>query len=129
LSDAPQVQQGGDPPTRVGRLSQINGTVSFHTQDETQWNAAALNYPVTAGNAFWTDQGAQATLEVSGTRMVMAPGTELDIANLTDTAFQGTLPQGEVYMHVRTTAPDEVYAVQTPRGLVNMAAGRYGIIA
>ncbi len=129
MSASPQMQQGGDPPARVGRLSQVNGTVSFHTQDETEWNAASLNYPVTAGNAFWTDQGAQATIELSATRVVMAPGTELDVANLTDTAFQGTLPQGEVYMHVRTAAPDETYAVQTPRGLVNMAAGRYGIVA
>src|ERR1700748_1982949 len=55
MSASPQMQQGGDPPARVGRLSQVNGTVSFHTQDETEWNAASLNYPVTAGNAFWTD--------------------------------------------------------------------------
>ena len=43
-----------DPPSRVGRLAQMNGTVSFHTSDETQWEAATLNYPITSGNSLWT---------------------------------------------------------------------------
>ena len=96
----------------------------------TQWNPATLNYPVTQGNAFWTEPNAQAVIEVSASRIAMAPGTELDIATLTDTAFQATEPQGEVYLHVQAAAPDETYAVQTPRGLVTLAApGRYGVVA
>ncbi len=35
-------QQSGDPPSRVGRLAQVSGTVSFHTQDDT---------PVESGHA------------------------------------------------------------------------------
>src|SRR4051812_10746615 len=53
-------QQSADPPTRVGRLARVTGTVSFHTQDETQWNQVSANYPVTGGNAFWTEPNAQA---------------------------------------------------------------------
>ena len=60
-----QDQQGGDPPTRVGRLAQVSGTVSFHAQDEDQWNPATLNFPVVQGNAFWTEPNAQAVIEVS----------------------------------------------------------------
>ena len=46
----------GRPPRRASRpetrrsaperLTQINGTVSFHTQDQDQWSPAAMNYPV-----------------------------------------------------------------------------------
>jgi uncharacterized protein DUF6600 len=126
----PPMPQQGDPPARVGRLAQIAGTVSFHTQDETSWNPAVPNYPVTAGNSFWTQPGAQASIEVSASRVVMAPQTELDISNLTNTAFQATLPQGEAYLHVQAVTPDETYAVQTPRGLVTFASpGRYGVVA
>jgi hypothetical protein len=126
---APAPQQG-DPPTRVGRLAQITGTVSFHTQDETQWNPAALNYPVTLGNSFWTQPGAQASIEVSASRMVMAPQSELDVTALTDTAFQATLPQGEAYLHILAATPGETYAVQTPRGLVTLSSpGRYSVTA
>ena len=125
-----QDQQGGDPPTRVGRLAQLSGTVSFHAQDEDQWNPATLNFPVVQGNAFWTEPNAQAVIEVSASRIAMAPGTELDVATLTDTAFQATEAQGELYLRVRAATPDETYAVQTPRGLVTLTApGRYGVVA
>ncbi|HME23040.1 MAG TPA: DUF6600 domain-containing protein [Acetobacteraceae bacterium] len=125
-----QDQRGGDPPARVGRLAQLNGTVSFHTQDESEWSPATLNYPVTQGNAYWTQPNARAVIEVSASHIVMAPGTELDVATLTDTAFQATVPQGELYLRVRAAAPDETYAVQTPRGLVTLTTpGRYGVVA
>jgi hypothetical protein len=125
-----QDQQGGDPPARVGRLAQLNGTVSFHAQGDEQWNPATLNFPVSQGTAFWTQPNSQAVIEVSASRIVMAPATELDIATLTDTAFQAVLPQGELYLHVQAATPDETYAVQTPRGLVSLTApGRYGVVA
>jgi hypothetical protein len=125
-----QDQQAGDPPARVGRLARVSGTVSSRTQDDSQWNPAAVNYPVTAGNAFWTEPNAQADIEVSGSRVSMAPGTELDVATLNDTAFQATVPQGEIYLRARNAAPGETYAVQTPRGLVTLAApGRYAVAA
>ena len=125
-----QDQQDADPPARVGRLGQLNGTVSFHTQGDEQWNPATLNYPVMQGTAFWTQPNSQAVIEVSASRIVMAPDTELDIATLTDTAFQAALPQGELYLHVQAATPDETYAVQTPRGLVSLTSpGRYGVAA
>ena len=62
----------------------------------------------------------QAVIEVSASRIAMAPGTELDVTTLTDTAFQATEPQGELYLRVRAATPDETYAVQTPRGLVTL---------
>ena len=106
-------QATGDPPERVGRLARVTGTVSFHTQDEDQWSPATANYPVTAGNSFWTDANAQAEIEVSASRVAMAPGTELDVATLSNTAFEATEPQGEIYLRVRAVTPDETYAVQT----------------
>ena len=125
-----QDQQTGDPPTRVGRLANISGTVSLHRQDDTQWNPAALNYPVTAGTSYWTQPDAQAVIEVSASRLVMAPSTELEVATLTDNALQVTEPQGEVYLRIPVATPDESYAMQTPRGLVTFATpGRYGVLA
>ncbi len=94
----PDQPQSGDPPARVGRLAQLSGTVSFHPPDDQQWSAATLNYPVTQGDAFWTEPNAHAVIEVSASRIAMAPGTELDIGSLTNSAFQATAPQGELYL-------------------------------
>ena len=114
----------------MGRLARISGTVSFHTQDQDQWNPAVTNYPVTSGNSFWTQPDAQAVIEVSASRIVMAPATELDIATLNDTTFRGTTPQGEVYLRLLPSGQGENYALQTPRGLVTLnVPGRYGIVA
>jgi hypothetical protein len=123
-------QASGDPPARVGRLARVSGTVSYHTQDDSQWSPAVANYPVVAGTAFWTEPSAQADIDVSASRITLASGTELDIATLDDTAFQAVEPQGETYLRVQPATPNETHAVQTPRGLVTLALpGRYGVVA
>jgi len=53
---APADQPVGDPPARVGRLAAVTGAVSYHEQNADQWSTAELNYPVAAGDAFWTQR-------------------------------------------------------------------------
>lgn len=120
-----------DPPARVGRIAKIDGTVSFHTADEDQWNPATLNYPLTTGNALWTEPGARAELQIgSGNRLVMDSGTELNVTVLDDRRFEAGLPQGTAYLSVSDMAPGDSYAIQTPRGLVQITEpGRYVIAA
>ncbi|MFC3677540.1 DUF6600 domain-containing protein [Ferrovibrio xuzhouensis] len=137
---APQVAPGppitaqtaaGDPPARVGRLAQMNGTVSFHTADADQWSPASLNYPVTSGNALWTEPGARAMLQIgSGSRLVMDGGTELDIATLDDSTLAASVPQGSVYLQVDSLVAGERYTIRTPRGDLDVTArGRYVVAA
>jgi hypothetical protein len=118
-----------DPPTRVGRIARVAGAVSFHDQGDTQWTAAAVNYPVTAGNAFWTEPAAETQLEISDSRITLAGGSEFDVATLDPAGLQGVVAQGEIYIHARGLAPDEVWSIQTPRGLVRLGGeGRYDIV-
>src|SRR5262245_21802042 len=49
-----------DPPARVGRLAHISGTVSFHADGVDRWEQATPNYPVTSGDALWTEPAATA---------------------------------------------------------------------
>ena len=39
-----------DPPSQVGRLSFISGSVSFRPGSLDEWAPAMLNYPLTAGD-------------------------------------------------------------------------------
>lgn len=123
--------QAGDPPARVGRIAKINGTVSFHTADEDQWSPATLNYPLTNGNALWTEPGARAELQLGSTnRLVMDGKTELNLTTLDDSVFEANLPQGSAYVNLQDVAPDESYTIRTPRGLVQLSQpGRYAITA
>jgi hypothetical protein len=123
-------QQTADPPERAGWLSQVNGTVSYHTQDQDQWSPATMNYPVASGDAFWTEPNASARVAISSSIIALAGGTELDVGTLDFNGLQATMPQGEVYLHLRDLAQNETWSVQTPRGLVTVSgAGRYGVAA
>src|SRR6185312_3252471 len=130
LAPASPDQQTGDPPERVGRLARVTGTVSYHGQGAEQWSPAGTNYPVATGDAFWTEPGASAQLEIGGNRVALAGGTELDVGILDQNGLQATAAQGEAYFRVRDLAPSEVWSVQTPRGLVTLSGpGRYAVAA
>ena len=123
-------QNRGDPPARVGRVAGIEGQVSYRTSGDTEWSAASLNYPVSSGYAAWTQPSATANLEVSACRIVLAGTTEFQVTSLDTGGLQAVAAQGETYMHLRDLAPNEVWSVQTPRGLVRLTGGgRYGIVA
>ncbi len=126
---APAEQTQPDPPSRVGRVAAITGTASFHGQNDTQWTPLSVNFPVSAGNAFWTEPNAQMRLEISDSLIAMAPATEFDVHALDQTGMQGVAARGEVYLDLRNIGPDEAWIVQTPRGLVKLNSnGRYGIV-
>ena len=119
-----------DPPSRVGRLARIAGTVSFHTADEDHWEPATLNYPVTSGNAFWTEPNASARIDVSASEISMAASTEFDIDQLDAAALSATEAQGETFLQLPRLQPGETLTIRTPRGTVTLAAsGIYDIAA
>ncbi len=64
-------EAGPPPPALVGRLAFLQGTVSFQGPGDAQWQAATLNYPVTSGDAFWTEPDALAGIEVAGSRILV----------------------------------------------------------
>ena len=119
-----------DPPARVGRLAQASGSVSFHTADQNEWQAATLNYPVTSGNSFWTEPGAHAAIDVGASRIYLDGSTELDIATLDDQSLVASLAQGVVYLRVPDASNDSQYEIDTPRGAVHITRpGLYQIVA
>ncbi len=129
-AQSPGGQIPGDPPSRVGRVAEIAGTVSFHTTDESQWQAATLNYPVTSGNSFWTEPRSHAALEVGPSRIYLDSSTELDIGTLNDQGFVASMPQGAVYLQVSDPAGSAPFEIDTPRGQVHInQPGRYEVVA
>src|ERR1700686_5502822 len=77
-----------EPPARVGRVSFVRGTLAFHTQGETAWSAAAVNYPVATGGAFWTDPKSRAEIRIGAQTIDIANGTEIEITKLDQQVMQ-----------------------------------------
>ena len=125
-----EAQNAQDPPSRVGRVALLTGTVSFRSSEQTTWDSALLNYPVTSGNSFWTEPAAVAEIEISSAHLVLDQSTEFDIGTLDDRTLVATEPQGALYMRLVWVRPGDSYQITTPRGLVTIAtAGRYEIVA
>ncbi len=130
--DAGPVQEGPEvsPAQQVGALAWMQGEVSFHSADQDTWSPAVVNYPVTTGDGLWTQPGAIAGIDVANTLIAMGGGTELDAGQLQDNSYAFTVPEGEVFLHVRSVLQGENYTIITPRGTVNIATpGRYEIAA
>ena len=121
-------QPAADPPSRVGRVAYIEGTVSYHTADQTQWDEAAVNEPVTTGDACYTDQNGRATLQIGRAYVRLDNQTEVDVDTLDDQNAVLYVPQGSVSITLKAMNQGEVYEVLTPSGTVQLnTPGRYRV--
>ena len=105
---------GQDPPTRVARLSYIDGSVSFQPGGQGDWGAATRNRPVTVGDKIWSDQDARAELQAGPASIHLGSMTALSFLNLDDQTTQMRLAEGTINFRVRELREGDVYEVDTP---------------
>lgn len=125
-SGAPQV----DPPARVGRIARLLGSVSFHGAEQIEWQDATTNYPVTSGDAVWTQPNSAATIDIGSSHLALDQSTEFDFDIVDDHNLQATEPQGVLFLRVRVLPAGDLYRITTPRGAVVITApGAYELVA
>jgi hypothetical protein len=119
------------PPARVGDVAAVSGSVSFYgAGSNAAWVAATPNYPVTAGDALFTQDGAEAAIAIGASRLTMGPNTELQVTALDDNDFTATESQGEVFLNLTDLEPGQTFSINTPRGAVTLQSnGAYDINA
>jgi hypothetical protein len=118
-----------DPPQRVGRVALIRGDVSVQPTDQDDWEPATRNYPVTQGEAVWTEQGANAELQIGPVDVFLDGETEVDVDQLDYGVMQLSLPQGAIHVEM-ARVPDGGMRIETPQGEVRLTqAGAYRIDA
>jgi hypothetical protein len=120
----------GAPPGRVGQISEVSGSVSFNGAGTGGWAAATVNYPVSAGDSLYTQEGAQAAIALDESTVILNEATELQITGLTEDNLGATESQGEIFLDIDDLQPGETFTVATPRGSVTIGqAGKYDIDA
>jgi len=118
-----------DPPTVVGRLSQVEGAASIrHTYDQ-QWAVAGINYPVITGDAVWSDQGSRAAIQVGAATIRLDQASELDIDRLDDTGVALRVPQGVANVMVDYVPPGGIQLLTSVGQLTIHRPGEYHIDA
>ena len=103
-----------DPPSRVARLSYIDGSVSFQPGGQGDWGAATRNRPVTIGDKIWSDNNSRAELQAGPASIHISSMTALSFLNLDDQTTQMRLAEGTINFRVREMRQGDVYEVDTP---------------
>ena len=110
----------GDPPSRVARLSSMQGGVSFLAAGSTDWGTATLNSSLTTGDRLVADDGGRAELEVGGVAARFGSSTDVTVTNLTDGLFQLGVPAGTLRLSVYRMNAGDTIEVDTPNGAVTV---------
>src|SRR5438093_540201 len=117
--------QGGDrpevaPPSRVGRLSYLGGSVSFRPAGADDWAAPTVNYPLHGGDHLWTDADARAEITLGSTALRLAPYTAFGFLALDDHTTQVRLSQGSLSVRLRNLDDEDSFEIDTPNGAVSL---------
>jgi hypothetical protein len=104
----------GDPPSRVARISFLDGNVSFQPSGTEDWAAAAKNRPVTVGDKVWTDQDSRAELQAGEASLHVGSMTALSFLNLDENILQARVAEGAINFRVRELREGDLYEVDTP---------------
>lgn len=129
-AQAPQQALAADPPARAGRLAFIEGNVSFHDSQQTDWSPAVVNTTLVSGEALWTEPNARSEISIAGTRVRMDGASELDVVALDDSQTRLQLDQGRIDVRTFTYDAQQPYQIVTPRGVITLQQqGDYYVLA
>lgn len=103
-----------DPPTRIARISQLDGSVSFNPAGTDDWVEGVLNRPMTTGDKLWADHDSRAELHLGSASIRLGASTGFSFLNLDDNTTQLQLTEGTLRIRVQRLNRDEVFEIDTP---------------
>src|SRR6266446_3629877 len=103
-----------DPPTRVARISYVDGSVSLQPGGEGEWGSAAKNRPVTIGDKLWADKDSRAELQAGTASIHVGSMTALSFLNLDQGITQMRLAEGSINFRVSELREGDLYEVDAP---------------
>ena len=118
-----------DPPVRVGRLSYINGDVSYALAGNDEWVSAQINRPIVTGDRVWADNNGRAEITVDNSAWWLGESTSVTVSNLDDRISQFQLQQGTLDFRVRSLPSGNIVEVDTPNLAFTVTRpGRYRVV-
>ncbi len=113
-ADQPASSDASDPPTRVARISYLDGSVSLQPGGAGDWGQAARNRPMTVGDKVWTDKDSRAELQTGVVSIHLGSMTALSFLNLDQNITQMRLAEGSINFRVKEIREGDTYEVDTP---------------
>src|SRR5580692_11610079 len=113
-ADPSTQSDANDPPTRVARISYLDGSVSLQPGGAGDWGSAARNRPMTVGDKIWTDKDSRAELQTGVVSIHLGSMTALSFLNLDQNITQMRLAEGSINFRVKEIREGDTYEVDTP---------------
>ena len=113
-TDPSAQSEANDPPTRVARISYVDGSVSLQAGGQGDWGSAARNRPMTIGDKIWTDKDSRAELQTGVVSIHLGSMTALSFLNLDQNITQMRLAEGSINFRVKEIREGDTYEVDTP---------------
>lgn len=120
--DNPATSPATDPPSRVARLSIMDGSVSIEPASVNEFSPAEVNLPLTTGDRLWTDTGAVAELEAGQLAVRLGQSTDFTVTAMTDTLAQFGVAQGSVHLRAYALDPGTTTELDTQNVAVTVLA-------
>ncbi len=115
-----------DPPGRVGRLADLQGSVYWFDQEQGQWAEAERNLPLTSGDRISTAAQGRAELRVGSSILRLAGNTEVELLQVDDQRMVFSLQTGSLAVRLRTREMAEETELLTAEArLLPTRAGSY----
>ena len=111
-----------DPPSRVARVSVLQGNVSLQPSGVEDFSQASLNYPLTSGDRIYSDNGSTAELEAGQLALRLGSATDLSVTSMTDQFEQFGLGQGSVHVRSYDLDPNATLEIDTPNVSITVLA-------
>src|SRR5277367_369874 len=128
VANEPAPNDATDPPTRVARISDVDGSVSMQAGGAGDWGAAARNRPMTVGDKLWTDKDSRAELQTGVVSIHLGSMTALSFLNLDQTITQMRLAEGSINFRVKEIREGDTYEVDTPNAVFTITqAGAFRV--
>src|SRR6185369_3395098 len=94
--------------------------------DAENWQEAPMNLPLTVGDRLLTGGDGHIELQIAGSRVYVAPETQLTTLDLRDDVAQLSISAGTATFHVDHLSDGQVIEVDTPNVSVTLRGpGRY----
>ena len=103
-----------DPPTRVARISYVDGSVSLQPGGQGDWGSAARNRPMTIGDKIWVDKDSRAELQAGPAAIHLGSMTAMSFLNLDQGITQMRLAEGSINFRVSELRQGDLYEVDAP---------------
>lgn len=117
-----------DPPTRVARLSYLQGNVSFSQAGLDNWVDAILNRPLVNGDSLWVDNNALAQVQLDTAIIGLDAQTQLMVLNVNDQTAQFQLATGRACLTVGAlTSQESNNEIDTPNLAFVAGTGHYTV--